>query len=64
MSMSIDKTLDRISSSIENQEAKAVHAVRKFLNSIGMKEEFTITWQESPLLQWWDELPQKKIIKY
>lgn len=41
MSMSIDKTLDRISASIEDQEAKAVHAVRKFLTSIGMKEEFT-----------------------
>lgn len=23
-------------------------------------EAFTITWQESPLLQLWDELPQKK----
>lgn len=40
MSMSIDKTLDRISASIEDQETKAVHAVRKFLISIGLKREF------------------------
>ena len=40
MSTSIDKTLDRINASIEDQEAKAVHAVRKFLISIGLKCEF------------------------